>query len=83
MVAEALDVSGEVEQMTLVDLLGMHGVDLKHAMGEGARLVEDHRLHLSQRVHIGRPLDEDTLPRSPTDAAEEREGHGDDQRTRT
>ena len=51
-----------------------------YALGQGAGLVEDHRLHAAERVHEIGALDQDTLPGGTADAPEEREGHGDDQR---
>ena len=61
----------------------MDGLYGKLTMGEGARLVEHHRLDLRQNVHIVGSLDEDASTRGTTDAPKEREGHADNQGART
>ena len=76
----ALDVGGQVQQLRLVQLLGVHGGDREDAFGQRARLVEDDGLHAGEGVHIGGALDQDAFARSAADAAEEGERHGDDQR---
>ena len=73
----------EVEQLVLVAEIGVNGLDGKLSVGERARLVEDHRLHLSQDIHVVGTLDEDTTTRGASDTSEEREGNTDNQRTRT
>ena len=61
----------------------MHRLDGKLPMSQRAGLVEDHSVDLRQNIHIVGTLDEDTLARGTANAAEEREGHADDQGTGT
>ena len=78
----ALHVCGQVQQFMLVQLFRVDGRDGEDAFGERAGLVEDHRFHAGECVQEGRTLDEDALPGGAADAAEEGEGHADDQRAR-
>ena len=41
-----LHMGGKMQQMPFVTLLGMHRSDSKLAMGQGARLIENHCIHL-------------------------------------
>ena len=59
---------------------GWTAVTLKHALGQGAGLVKDHELRVGQRLQIVAALDQNALAGGAADAAEEAQGHGDDQR---
>ena len=61
----------------------MHRLDGELPMGERARLIEDHSIHLRQDVHEVGTLHEDTLAGSASDATEEGQGHTDDEGTGT
>ena len=80
---EMLYVGGEMEQLVLVNMVGMDGRDGKLSVGERARLVEDHGAELGEHIHVIGPLDEDALTRGSSDAAEEGERHADDEGART
>ena len=81
-VAVALHMGRQVQQLPLVDLVGMHGSDLKGALGQGARLVKHHNAHTGQGLKIVGPLHQHAQARSPANAAEKRERHRDDQGAR-
>ena len=61
----------------------MYGLDGKLAVGQGARLVEHHRVYLGQHVHVVAAFDEDAFARGSAQSAEERQWHADDQCTGT
>ena len=69
----------KVQQMTLVALLGMHRSNRKLTTSQGSRLIEDHRSHLGQHIHIIGALDKDAFTRGTANAAKESQWHADDQ----
>ena len=73
----------KMEQLVLVAVVRVYGTDGKLSVRQRARLVEYHRADLRQHVHIVGTLHEDTVARSPSDTAEERERYTDNQRTGT
>ena len=75
----ALDVGGQVQELSFADDFRVHGGHFEDAFGEGAGLVEDHGPELGQLVHVVGALDEDTLAGGAAEAAEEGEGNADDQ----
>ena len=77
--AEALGQGGPLQQFPLraVHRLGLG--DGERAPGQGARLVHDHHARLGQGLQIVAALYQHAHPGRAADAAEEAEGHGDDQ----
>ena len=52
----ALRQSGVLHQLLVLHLMMVDAVDLKHALGQGAGLVKDHRFGLGQSLQIVRAL---------------------------
>ena len=71
--------SGEVQQLLLVIMVGVHSLDLKLSVGQRARLVKHHRAYVGQRVNVVAALHQDAVARGSSNAAKERERHADDQ----
>ena len=80
--AVVLGMRGEVQQVLGTDGLGMDGRHHKHAFGQRACLVEDHRGQFDKGIHIVAAFDEYAFARSTADTAEEAQRHGDDQGAR-
>ena len=64
-------------------MIAMIGIHLKHTLGEGACLVEDHSLDLRQSLKNIGPLNEHTRAARATYPGEERQRYAHHQRTRT
>ena len=73
----------EVQQMTLVALLGMHRSNRKLTTSQGPRLIEDHRSNPGQHIHIIGALDKDAFTRGTANAAKESQRYADNQGART
>ncbi len=61
----------KVQQLSLVEFVGMHRVHLELPLGEGSGLVEHYRAELREGVHVVRSLDENAVLRRAADAPEE------------
>ena len=77
---ELLGLGGQFQQLLLTHPHRGDFGDSKTALGQGARLIKDHRVRLGQRLQIVAALDQDALAGGSADTAEEAEGDGDDQR---
>ena len=77
-----LYVGSEVKQLTLVEMVGMHRFYGKLTVGEGARLIENHRMEVGECIHIACPFHQYAVARCSTDASKEGEGNADDESAR-
>ena len=75
----ALRQSGVLHQLLVLHLMMVDAVDLKHALGQGAGLVKDHRFGLGQSLQIVRALYQYAGVAGPADAGKEAERDADDQ----
>ena len=83
MCGEMLHVGGQMQQLVLVEVLGMNGLHCKLAFGKGSCLVEHYGADTGQRVHIVAPLDEYAFTRGSSQSAEKCQRYADDQSTGT
>ena len=77
--AEAFGQRGQLQQLPLVNFLGVHCGHGEGALGQGAGLVKDHNARLGQRLQIVAALDQNAVLGGAADAAEEGQGNGDHQ----
>ena len=75
---------GEGEDLVFALLRGLHDAsDFEFPFGQGAGLIEDSGFGIREGFHDGAALEEDAFFRSGTDAGEEGERDGDDERAGT
>ena len=71
------------EEVGIDSGFGVNGDDVEGTLGKCAGFVEHHGIHLRKSLKVIRPLHQDAHARCAADAAEERQGHADDESART
>ena len=79
MVGVAFRQGRQLQQPGFRNVVGMDGGHIEYALGQRAGLIKDHDLGTGQYFQIVAAFDQNAVPRGPADAAEEGEGHRDDQ----
>ena len=76
---EMLHVSRQVQQLPLIEIIGVDSRHRELTIGKCARLVKHHGAYLGQGVHVTTALHQDAFTGSPAQATKESERHADDQ----
>ena len=71
--------SRQLQEPMLLQRAVVYAGDLKDPLGQGAGLIEDHRIHLGQGFQVVGALDQYALPAGTADTGKEAQGDGDDQ----
>ena len=76
MQGQSFRMGGQLEQLFFIDLFRLHARHGHAALGEGARLIKDHRIASAQGFQQVAALDQDAVFGGAADARVEGEGHG-------
>ena len=71
--------SGKMQELFFITLLGMNCRHLKHTARQRARFVKHHGINFRKGIHVVRTFDKNTATGSTADAAKECERNRDDE----